>query len=82
MKVIYRYFGVPVPALTDEKKELEMVNGSTIDELMNVLCADMEEASNEMLKKATFLVNNIGAKRKTVLNDHDEIIILNPIGGG
>ncbi|WP_077212010.1 MoaD/ThiS family protein [Bacillus dakarensis] len=82
MKVIYRYFGVPVPVLTDEKKEIEIGIGSTIDELMNVLCADMEEASSEMLQKATFLVNNIGAKRETVLNDNDEIIILNPIGGG
>lgn len=82
MNINYSYFGVPIPSLSPEKKELELPTGATIDQLMDLIGEEMEESSTEMLKKATFLVNKIGAKRNSVLNESDEIIILYPIGGG
>jgi molybdopterin converting factor small subunit len=80
--ISYSYFGVPVPPLTHEKQEILMPLGSTINELMETICEGIEESSNELLKKATFLVNKTGAQRNFVLNDGDEVIIMHPIGGG
>ena len=82
MIINYSYFGVPIPSLTHEKQEMELPTGANIDRLMNLISEGIEEASSEMLQKATFLVNKTGAKRDYILNDGDEIIILYPIGGG
>lgn len=82
MNILYSYFGVPIPSLSHEKQGIELPTDATIDQLMDLIGEEMEESSIEMLKRATFLVNKIGAKRNTVLNDRDEIIILYPIGGG
>ena len=82
MIISYSYFGVPIPSLSHEKQEVELAIGATIDQLMDIISEGIEESSSEMLQKATFLVNKMGAKRDNVLNEGDELIILYPIGGG
>lgn len=82
MKVQYSYFGVPMPSLTHVKQEVELPTGATVDQLMNVINEIIQDNTGELLSKATFLVNKTGAKRDSVLNEGDEIIIMYPIGGG
>lgn len=82
MIISFSYFGVPIPSLTHEKQEIELPPGATIGQLMDVIDQTLEESAEGLLDKATFLVNKMGAKRDTVLNDGDDVIILFPIGGG
>jgi hypothetical protein len=62
MKITYIYFGIPVPALTFEKEEIELPTDATIHTLMGVLCEEIDESFSRMLQRATFLVNKIRAK--------------------
>lgn len=82
MIIHFSYFGVPIPSLTHEKKELELPNSITIEELMNIIGEKLDESEEGLLTKATFLVNKMGAKRDRVLHDGDDVIIMFPIGGG
>jgi molybdopterin converting factor small subunit len=78
----YSYFGVPVPPLTHEKQAVELPVNATIDQFMDIINEKIDDPTGKLLDEATFVVNNIGAMRETVLHDADKVIIMHAIAGG
>ncbi len=78
MVIKIKYFGLIANNLISEAV---LPEGSDISVLLNHLIK--EEPNNEdILIKATILVNKSKADTSTILNDKDEVMILTVLGGG
>lgn len=82
MVIKFSYFGISTPILSQEKQEIELPAGATVEQLVYSISDRVEDAVSEILSAASFIVNNIGAAKDTVLHDEDDVIILYAIGGG
>ena len=78
MVIKIKYFGFITNNLDSETVLKE---GSYISDLLNHLNKQYPN-NKDMLNKATILVNKSKAVSNTVLNDNDEVMILNVLGGG
>lgn len=78
MLIKIKYYGLITNNLISE---VSLPEGSKIGDLLEYLIK--EEAKNEdIMKKATILVNKLKADPNTLLNDKDEVMILTILGGG
>ena len=80
MFVTLKYFGLPI-GLESNSLEREIKEASTVEELLDAIWGGDEKIA-ELLKEASFVVNNTRADLQTVLKDKDELIILRVLGGG
>jgi len=78
MKIRLRYFGFKT---IDLAQYMELPEGSSIADLVHLLQKN-HELNIEQIPTTTFLVNNSRAEKNTVLNDGDEVLILQTLGGG
>lgn len=79
MKVTVRCFASVREALGDDRLEIEIPEGSTIDDLFRVLVERSPELEKLPLVRA---VNRAYADGETALNEGDEVAFVPPISGG
>ena len=78
MLISIKYFGLIDNNLLVES---ELQENSNVNALLKKLI-EAEPANEEMLNKATILVNKKKADPNTILKDKDEVMILTILGGG
>lgn len=78
MLIRIKYFGLIDNNLLVES---ELQENSNVNALLKKLI-EAEPANEEMLNKATILVNKKKADPNTILKDKDEVMILTILGGG
>ena len=78
MLIRIKYFGLIDNNLLVES---ELQENSNVNALLKKLI-EAEPANEEMLNKATILVNKKKADPDTILKDKDEVMILTILGGG
>ena len=77
MIVRLKYYGTPTAGVEKTDSPAEIPAGSTVEGLLLAAWG-----KTELLKAASFLVNNTQATLKTILNENDEVIVLRPLNGG
>lgn len=93
MKVRVRFYGMAYDEVGTRELSLEMVDGSTVDDLLSIivkqypdltkLVYDEEGVFREYLEVAVNKTDIIGLKGlETTLSDGDTVLIMPPIGGG
>ncbi|MGD9568806.1 MAG: MoaD/ThiS family protein [Sedimentibacter sp.] len=82
MIVKLKYFGLSTVMLNHEPQQVELPENATIEYLLNAVHDKDQDSVYVLLKAAVFLVNNSKVNKDYVLNDGDEILILNVLGGG
>ena len=80
MLIKFKYYGVPI-GLEENELEAELDEDGTVEALIKALMGDAGEKS-ELLKNASYMVNNAGAGLQTALRDGDEVIVMRVLGGG
>ncbi len=78
MLIRIKYFGLIDNNLLVES---ELQENSNVNALLKKLI-EAEPANEELLNKATILVNKKKADPNTILKDKDEVMILTILGGG
>jgi molybdopterin converting factor small subunit len=78
MVIKIKYFGLITENLPSEANLLQ---GSSVSDLIDILSRQEPEFEN-IISRATILVNNSKADLKTTLNNNDEVMILAVLGGG
>ena len=78
MLIRIKYFGLIDNNLLVES---ELQENSNVNALLKKLI-EAEPANEELLNKATILVNKKKADPNTILKDKDEVMILTVLGGG
>ena len=78
MLISIKYFGLIDNNLLVES---ELQENSNVNALLKKLI-EAEPANEELLNKATILVNKKKADPNTILKDKDEVMILTILGGG
>jgi molybdopterin converting factor small subunit len=80
--VKFKYFGIPIAALSRQAQQVELPFGATVEQLLNSISDKADGWIDELIQAATFLVNESKAEKHTVLNDGDEVIIMYTMAGG
>jgi molybdopterin converting factor subunit 1 len=79
MKVAVRFFARCREIVGTKQKELELEDGTTLEDLKDLLIREYPE-----LKRLTLLIslNHAYADPEATLNDQDEIAMFPPVSGG
>ena len=77
MLIRLKYSGLPTAGIKENKLEVEIPAGSTVEDLLLAAWG-----KTELPESANFVVNNTIASPKTVLNDNDEVMVLRLLNGG
>jgi molybdopterin converting factor small subunit len=82
MLISVKFIGLASLFAGRNTQSLEVPAGSTIQHLLADIQGEKSSSSEALLRKATFLVNQVHADENTTLNDGDEVIIMAVLGGG
>ena len=75
MLVNFKSMGVPIKGMNKDGIDMELSQGSTIEDLINLLSEDLDDGSLKLLNSANFLLNGISVDLYKELEDGDKLII-------
>lgn len=79
MQITVKYFGLQTTSLP---LTLFAQEGTTVKELLMMVTSKIQDSEEDLLKRATFLVNGSRSDLETELKDGDTLLILHVLGGG
>jgi len=81
IRVRVRFFAAPREALDTGELEMEIPEGSTVEDLLNIL-RDRYPVLDSYVRFLNVAVNRAYVGMQTELHDGDEVACLPPVGGG
>ena len=81
IKVTVRLFAAPREFLGKSEIEVTLATGAALSELIKRLSAEYPGLA-KYLPYSKLAVNHVLASPEITLNDHDEVALLPPVGGG
>ncbi len=82
MRVRVLYFGVLKDVTGRELEELELADGSTVEELLRILEGTVASPGMAVWRSLAVAVNREYAPAAVVLREGDEVALLPPVSGG